>query len=169
MVHNQQLICHCFCHRTISFLFQYEDYILICFLLGRNSNKRPLWIIVVAASLLSILLCFICSMVWLRRRRKGIILAIHSYLCSLALTRFEPQINALYLRSSLNIGKIDLHDEVVTNRPEEDALVWRLEEKSSEFTLYDFSEILQATDNFFKENLLGQGGFGPVYKVNALS
>ncbi|KAM3354804.1 hypothetical protein ACQJBY_025511 [Aegilops geniculata] len=98
---------------------------------GRNASKRPLWIIAVVAPLLSILMCFICSVVWMRRRRKG---------------------------------KVNLNDQAATNRPEEDALVWRLEEKSSEFTLFDFSEILNATHNFSKENLLGQGGFGPVYK-----
>ncbi|PUZ46744.1 hypothetical protein GQ55_7G106900 [Panicum hallii var. hallii] len=47
---------------------------------------------------------------------------------------------------------------------EENALVWRIEEKSSEFTLFDLSQILQATENFSKGNRLGQGGFGPVYK-----
>jgi hypothetical protein len=51
------------------------------------------------------------------------------------------------------------------NRLEEDALVWRLEERSSEFSLFEFSELLEATDNFAAENRLGQGGFGPVYKV----
>ncbi|KAF7033381.1 hypothetical protein CFC21_044487 [Triticum aestivum] len=99
---------------------------------GRNSRRRVLWIIAVAAPLLSIFLCVICFVVWMRRRRKGTEI---------------------------------VHDQAATNRPEEDALVWRLEEKSSEFILFDFSEILHATHNFSKENLLGQGGFGPVYKL----
>ena len=98
---------------------------------GRSSRKRALLIIAVVAPLSSIILCFICSIVWMRRRRKG---------------------------------NVNLNDQAATNRPEEDALVWRLEEKSSEFTLFDFSEILHATHNFSKENLLGRGGFGPVYK-----
>ncbi|VAH69419.1 unnamed protein product [Triticum turgidum subsp. durum] len=98
---------------------------------GRSSRKRALLIIAVVAPLSSIILCFICSVVWMRRRRKG---------------------------------NVNLNDQAATNRPEEDALVWRLEEKSSEFTLFDFSEILHATHNFSKENLLGRGGFGPVYK-----
>uniref|UniRef100_M0X288 non-specific serine/threonine protein kinase n=1 Tax=Hordeum vulgare subsp. vulgare TaxID=112509 RepID=M0X288_HORVV len=98
---------------------------------SHNSRRTVLWIIAVAAPLLSILLCFICSAVWMRRRRKG---------------------------------NLNVHDQAAMNRAEEDTLVWRLEEKSSEFTLFDFSEILHATHNFSKEALLGQGGFGPVYK-----
>ncbi|CAD6217788.1 unnamed protein product [Miscanthus lutarioriparius] len=47
----------------------------------------------------------------------------------------------------------------------EDALkLWRIEESSSEFTLYDFPELAAATGGFSDENLLGRGGFGPVYK-----
>jgi hypothetical protein len=72
----------------------------------------------------------------------------------------------VYIFVLFQLGRINLQDQAATNRPEEDALVWRLEEKSSEFTLFDFSEILHATCNFSKENLLGRGGFGPVYKVN---
>ncbi|KAG2571514.1 hypothetical protein PVAP13_7KG127600 [Panicum virgatum] len=56
-------------------------------------------------------------------------------------------------------GNVSLQD-----RTEENALVWRIEEKSSEFTLFDLSQLLQATENFSEGNRLGQGGFGPVYK-----
>lgn len=36
---------------------------------------------------------------------------------------------------------------------------------SAEALQYDFSTIREATDNFSIDNKLGQGGFGPVYKV----
>jgi hypothetical protein len=36
---------------------------------------------------------------------------------------------------------------------------------SSESLLYDLSTLRAATDNFSEENKLGEGGFGPVYKV----
>ncbi|CAM0879076.1 unnamed protein product [Alopecurus aequalis] len=35
----------------------------------------------------------------------------------------------------------------------------------SEFSLFDFEELLEATSNFSKENKLGEGGFGTVYKL----
>ncbi|XBI32701.1 hypothetical protein VPH35_056119 [Triticum aestivum] len=95
-----------------------------------KSRKRTLSIIIpVVATLLSVLMCFICFIVWKRRK-----------------------------------GKVNINNQAAMNRPEEYALVWRLEERSSEFTLFDFPEILQATHDFSKENLLGKGGFGPVYK-----
>lgn len=43
--------------------------------------------------------------------------------------------------------------------------LWRTEDTSSEFSLYDFSQIADATDNFSPKSKLGEGGFGPVYKV----
>lgn len=35
-----------------------------------------------------------------------------------------------------------------------------------ELPLIDLNEIVKATDNFSLVNKLGEGGFGPVYKVN---
>ena len=38
-----------------------------------------------------------------------------------------------------------------------------------EFTIYGFSQVLEATGNFSDDNKLGQGGFGPVYKVHSIA
>ena len=38
-----------------------------------------------------------------------------------------------------------------------------------ELPFFNFNCIAIATDNFSEENKLGQGGFGPVYKVKVLS
>jgi hypothetical protein len=48
----------------------------------------------------------------------------------------------------------------------DEQLGWELEGRSSDCKVYDFSQILDATSNFSDENKLGQGGFGPVYKVS---
>jgi len=50
------------------------------------------------------------------------------------------------------------------DKEEDEALVW-VAGRNSEFTVYDFLQVLEATNNFSEENKLGQGGFGPVYKV----
>lgn len=47
--------------------------------------------------------------------------------------------------------------------------LWKIEESDSEFALYDFDQIADATNNFSDDNKLGQGGFGPVYKVKFLT
>ncbi|KAJ3670469.1 hypothetical protein LUZ60_010793 [Juncus effusus] len=47
---------------------------------------------------------------------------------------------------------------------DEASILWRSEERSSEFPLFNFSQIADATNYFSSDNKLGQGGFGPVYK-----
>jgi hypothetical protein len=37
--------------------------------------------------------------------------------------------------------------------------------KGHDLKVFSFASIVAATDNFSMENKLGQGGFGPVYKV----
>jgi hypothetical protein len=46
--------------------------------------------------------------------------------------------------------------------------LWESEDTGSHFTTLSFSQIKNATDNFSTENKLGEGGFGPVYKVNGV-
>lgn len=46
-----------------------------------------------------------------------------------------------------------------------DELVWEMEAQLSEFSVFDLHQILDATGDFSDENKLGEGGFGPVYKV----
>ncbi|CAL4932594.1 unnamed protein product [Urochloa decumbens] len=41
-------------------------------------------------------------------------------------------------------------------------LVW--DGKNTEFSVFDFEQVLEATDHFSEENKLGQGGFGAVFK-----
>ena len=41
-------------------------------------------------------------------------------------------------------------------------------ESDSRFSLFSYSKIREATDNFSNQNKLGEGGFGPVYQVTAL-
>jgi len=37
--------------------------------------------------------------------------------------------------------------------------------KGHGLTVFDYTSVMEATNGFSSENKLGQGGFGPVYKV----
>lgn len=56
-----------------------------------------------------------------------------------------------------------------TSRENSQPIMWRSpleDEDSIELPLFDFNNILLATNNFDIENKLGQGGYGPVYRVS---
>ncbi|KAG2563168.1 hypothetical protein PVAP13_8KG291200 [Panicum virgatum] len=61
-------------------------------------------------------------------------------------------------------GQLSAHIITKMNVHEDEALIWGLEGMNPEFTIYGFSQVLEATGNFSDDNKLGQGGFGPVYK-----
>lgn len=43
--------------------------------------------------------------------------------------------------------------------------LWRMEDGNLGFSQFDYSHLKEATNNFSVDNKLGEGGFGPVYKV----
>nr|CAD1832567.1 unnamed protein product [Ananas comosus var. bracteatus] len=59
------------------------------------------------------------------------------------------------LQSTRTTSTFDI-DEVIK--------LWKSEERSSEFSLFDFDTLANSTNNFSDENKLGEGGFGTVYK-----
>ncbi|KAL6893688.1 hypothetical protein ACP4OV_007786 [Aristida adscensionis] len=60
----------------------------------------------------------------------------------------------------------ELHEQPMANvsTDEDVSMLWRIQDTDSVFTLFDFSQIMRATNNFSEEHKLGQGGFGSVYK-----
>ncbi|KAL6642581.1 hypothetical protein ACP70R_020762 [Stipagrostis hirtigluma subsp. patula] len=51
------------------------------------------------------------------------------------------------------------------NGDQDELAAWGLRQgKNSDFSVFDFDLVLEATNNFSEENKLGQGGFGAVYK-----
>ena len=43
---------------------------------------------------------------------------------------------------------------------------WRGEKKEVDLPMFNFASVSGATNNFSIENKLGEGGFGPIYKVS---
>ena len=55
------------------------------------------------------------------------------------------------------LAKKDTNERTIDNEDQEEDL---------ELPLFSLSSILAATQNFSMENKLGEGGFGPVYRVS---
>lgn len=62
-------------------------------------------------------------------------------------------------------GIMGLQARRTDNLQGEEELVWDLEGKNPEFSVFEFDQVLEATSNFSEVNKLGEGGFGAVYKV----
>lgn len=102
-----------------------------------------------------------------RNHRKAIIIAL---VASLSLF-FSVLSGCVLLFKRLRQGHTKNRQRLAhtfkSSKTEEALKLWRIEESGSDFTLYDFTELAAATDNFSIPNRLGRGGFGPVYKASS--
>ncbi|KAF8700166.1 hypothetical protein HU200_034537 [Digitaria exilis] len=93
-------------------------------------------------------------------RKRGIIKAVVPVLASI----IGLVISIIFIRWRRIKGNGSLGKPNVHVKEDDETIVWGLRGRSSDFMLYDFPVVLEATVNFSEENKLGQGGFGPVYK-----
>lgn len=95
-------------------------------------------------------------------QRKGHALLIIATVYSLSVVCTRLLFCVLYIIRRRKRGKINSMEQ--PKNIDEILRLWKMEDTGSEFSLYDFSQIADATDNFSPCKILGEGGFGPVYK-----
>lgn len=106
---------------------------------GEHHNRRLWWFVVISvlSLILPIIVALICYIRWRNQRLKDS-----------SLNRFQVQAG-FYLAA---VDKDKLKDKCGRK-------------KDHDLPLLSFDCIATATNNFSDENKLGEGGFGPVYKV----
>lgn len=67
--------------------------------------------------------------------------------------------------SSIISGAFDLQEEKILDTKELMELCTRTEESFPGFSKFEFSQIVDATDNFSEDRNVGWGGFAKIYKV----
>lgn len=103
---------------------------------SRSSSSSTLWIVAIVVPLTVLLCGFSACFLWMRQRRRR--------------------------ATNLSSGRVGMAS--MSMEMEQVLKLWKNEESDSEFSLYDFDQIADATRNFSNDYKLGQGGFGPVYK-----
>ncbi|RCV38882.1 hypothetical protein SETIT_8G178100v2 [Setaria italica] len=88
---------------------------------------------------------------------------VHGFALCRALRQCErnKQVIVFYDSCLLRFAGQDYNSHAKMNVKEDEEVNCGLEGRSSEFTMYNFSQVVEATSNFSEENKLGQGGFGP--------
>ncbi|CAN6205609.1 unnamed protein product [Urochloa humidicola] len=100
-----------------------------------KGNSTTLWVVATVVPVTLLLACFLACFLWIRKRRRRV----------------------TSMSGTVSVPTMSMEMEQVLK-------LWRIEESDSEFSLYDFDQIADATDNFSDHHKLGQGGFGLVYK-----
>ncbi|XP_062190400.1 cysteine-rich receptor-like protein kinase 25 [Phragmites australis] len=102
---------------------------------SKGSNSSTLVIVATVVPVSVLLICLFACFLWIRKRRRRVI----------------------NMSGTVSMPTMSMEMEQVLK-------LWKNEESDSEFSLYDFDQIADATNNFDDDNKLGQGGFGPVYR-----
>lgn len=141
-----------------------DTYILFYHVTMLGSSRKVL-IVAVVLPLLAFFICMIVTHRYIKRDSQGqlsIEKSLLEFFSSLVSLVWESTLIEGYIT---NILGTDLHDKTKMVQQENETLFWDPQGRMSEFMVYDLSQVLDATCNFSEENKLGQGGFGPVYKV----
>ncbi|RLN35774.1 putative cysteine-rich receptor-like protein kinase 20 [Panicum miliaceum] len=149
----------------------YAPHGLLSLTCGPGSNKRKVAIVAVIVSITVLFCVLVAGLLLTQRKRAGKKTTIWKPNPSRRSSSLSRHKIPNDYGEVLNPGKAELLERgrahSRNNSKTEEALkLCRIEESSSEFTVYNFAELTAATGDISDENLLGKGGFGPVYKAS---
>ena len=149
---------------------------ILNFIMLVSGRMYNFWIILIAVfpPAAAAFLCFIFCCPCLRSYRKGVIIGTwnwsvlfcHAFCLNLFLLAEYVwlKIKSISSKYSTKVERLEAGSRRTRDLKAQEELIWQ-GKSSSEFSVFEFEQLLEATDNFSEENKLGQGGFGAVYKV----